>query len=125
MPSILIVDNETAIATMCGNFLESAGFNIATASSAEEALKYRERFDLALLDVVMPGCTGVELAKELQKKNPQMKIIFMSGNVFDVSLPNGSILLEKPFTLSFVEKQIRESLGSPIEQTYIGNQVQD
>ena len=60
-----------------------AGYNVYTASSGEEALMYlrphRSPVDLALVDVVMPGMSGVELVQRLEKLNLNTRIVLMSG----------------------------------------------
>jgi DNA-binding response OmpR family regulator len=119
--AILIVDDETAIGRMCGNYLQSLGYNVAVASTVEEALKFRERFDLALLDVVMPGMDGSKLATELRKLTPDLKVIFMSGFKGNVSLPEDAVLVDKPFKWTELEGKIKEMLDKPPVQEYFGD----
>ena len=79
--------------------LESRGFTVIQAGNGVEALEEIERqggkIDLVVSDVVMPEMDGPTLLKELRKRNPDIKIIFVSGyaeDAFQKSLPNADRL---------------------------------
>jgi|SRR6266568_1500591 len=78
--TILVVDDETVVRDYCHSVLERAGYQVLQAGSGEEALaicsEYKGTISLALVDVVMPGISGVELAKRLTRR---MRIAMMSG----------------------------------------------
>src|SRR5260221_4146452 len=70
-PHILVVDDDTRLRELLRSFLSRNGFRVSTAGHAAEA---RERlsaldFDLIVLDVMMPGETGLEFPAELRKSN--------------------------------------------------------
>lgn len=81
--TIVVVDDQPVVLDFCRTTLERAGYTVFSASSGEQALSFfepnRSPVDLALIDVVMPGMTGVELAKRLQDLNPGIRIVLMSG----------------------------------------------
>src|ERR1035438_8570341 len=83
METILLVDDEPAVLALCLTILKSGGYNVLSASSGQDALRLLQEsatdVDLALLDVMMPGMDGVELATRIRTKNLETKIVLMSG----------------------------------------------
>jgi two-component system cell cycle sensor histidine kinase/response regulator CckA len=81
--TIVVVDDQPVVLDFCRATLERAGYTVFSASSGEQALNFfepnRSPVDLALIDVVMPGMSGVELAKRLQELNSGLRIVLMSG----------------------------------------------
>ena len=80
-PVILCVDDEDNPLVLRKLVLEKAGYEVATAHSADEALQVMDRrpIDLVVSDHLMPGVTGVELAQAVKMKHPKMPIILISG----------------------------------------------
>ena len=68
---ILIVDDDDRIRVLLKDYLSENNYIISTAENAEEAKKKLEyiKFDVLILDVMMPGQNGYELTKEIKKKN--------------------------------------------------------
>ena len=83
METILLVDDEPTVLTLCQRILNLGGYGVLPASSGEEALRLLQdrtaTIDLALLDVMMPGMNGIELADRIQSANPSIRIVLMSG----------------------------------------------
>jgi DNA-binding NtrC family response regulator len=81
--TVVIVDDQAVVLEFCRTTLERAGFKVFTASSGEQALSFfdpnRSPVDLALIDIVMPGMSGIELAKRLERLNTGVRIVLMSG----------------------------------------------
>ena len=79
--TVLVVDDEPAVVTMCEHALKRRGYRILAAHGAEEALRRSQggEFRVALIDIMMPGMNGIELARILSRQNPDTKVIFMSG----------------------------------------------
>lgn len=115
---ILVVDDETAVATMLSRFLGEE-HDVETASSAEEALRLMKEtvFDVVFCDLLMPSMTGMDLFAEVARRYPgrEQQIAFMTGGAFTpraaqflsrVSNPR----LEKPFDLRAVRGLVRELL---------------
>ena len=84
---ILCVDDEDNPLVLRKLVLEKAGYEVATAHSADEALNIlaSRRIDLVLSDHLMPGVTGAELAQEIKTRFPAIPFILISG-VNDVPL---------------------------------------
>ena len=78
---ILCVDDERVSLKVRSRVLEKAGHEVIQASSAAEALDIlRARpVDLVLTDLLMPGMTGAELAREVKKLKPNLPVVLFSG----------------------------------------------
>src|SRR5215475_2589891 len=83
MPTILVVDDEPTVLSLCQRMLQVAGYNVLAANGGEAALRLsndpQNSIDLALLDIMMPGLNGIELANRLQAKHPNLPVVLMSG----------------------------------------------
>src|SRR3972149_6402393 len=80
---ILLVEDQKDSAEVFRAGLESLdkAFQVTTALSAEEALKAleKEKFDLLIADVLLPGISGLELMARFRRRNPETKVILVSG----------------------------------------------
>lgn len=78
---ILIVDDDPIVRDSLGQWFDSEGYRVDTISSGREALERidRERWDLALLDIKMPGMDGIQLQGRLREIDPDMPLIIMTG----------------------------------------------
>ena len=118
---VFLVEDETQVREVAQRVLSRAGYTVVAAGSAEEALERAKTLgavDLLLTDVVMPGLSGRELADELTRARPGLKVLFMSGYTADAVVQRGVFdahisLLQKPFTpeslLRAVEKSLTQS----------------
>lgn len=81
MKTILIIDDERQIRVMLRNMLENEGYHVFDASDGNVAIDiYKEnKIDLVITDLIMPEKEGLETIFELKQKDPDMKIIAMSG----------------------------------------------
>lgn len=102
-PSILVVDDDVAITALVVDVLAGAGMDTTVFHEAEEALArcYTERFDLALLDVMMPGMDGYELCARMRQIS-DMPIVFLTAKGSESDLVLGLTLgaddyIVKPF----------------------------
>jgi len=115
--NLLIVDDEERLLRVLRLGFKSLGFNILTATTAEEALDiiFNKTVDILLTDVRLPGMSGVELIYELERLNIDLPIIVMTAHA-DVdtaikSLKHGADdYIQKPFTIEDLEELIREIL---------------
>ena len=116
---ILVVDDEPFLCQLAGDILISKGYQIETAESAEVALDKlsKNKFDLVLSDIIMPKMDGYQLAHEIQKRHPKVKIQLTSG--FDNHAKTGATdkllqdnLIHKPYTSHALLTQIRSLLDT-------------
>lgn len=81
MKAILFVDDHEVLARLSCEILEMQGYRAVSAYSAAEALdKFeKERFDILVTDFRMDGMNGLELAKKIHAKDPQIPVIIVTG----------------------------------------------
>ena len=79
--SILIVDDEEIIRVTLSKDMVNAGYDVCTAQNGEEAIACfeKERHDLILIDLVMVGLGGIDVAKAVLKLRPDVRIIILTG----------------------------------------------
>jgi len=79
--SILVVDDEPIVQQSLGDWFRQDGYQVDTASNAKEALKLaaEHAYDIALLDIKMPGIDGLELQERLAKEVPDLTVIVMTA----------------------------------------------
>lgn len=117
--TILLAEDEEDVRTLLCELLESHGHRVLEASSPAQALvvsaAYRGNVDLLLTDVVMPGGTGRDLARQLMAKRPDMKVLYISGYPEHGSpgrvLESGAPFLPKPFTRDLLLTKLAQILG--------------
>lgn len=78
---VLIVDDDQDFATSLADLVEEQGFDITCSTSGEEAVRLfdRESFDLTFMDVRMPVMNGVECLQEIRRKQPDAKVVMVTG----------------------------------------------
>ena len=81
MARILVIDDDPQVRAMLRQMLERAGYEVVDARDGKEAIKryHEERVDLVITDLIMPEMEGIETIMELQRDNPDAKIIAISG----------------------------------------------
>jgi len=118
---ILLVEDEEGLRALNARGLRSRGYTVLEAGNGVEAMAELERggahVDLVVSDVVMPEMDGPTLLKELRKRNPDTKFIFVSGyaeDAFQKSLPNPNDynFLAKPFTLKQLVAKVKETMAA-------------
>jgi len=117
---ILLVEDNPGIMELAAKNLRSAGFEVLTALSPRQAVQlWRENKDsirLLVTDVVMPERNGRELADELQKEKPALKVLFMSGYQEGDPLPDDLQhgYIAKPFTPDALVSRVRSMLQARV-----------
>jgi DNA-binding NtrC family response regulator len=124
---ILVVDDEAADLTVMSQILVFNGFAVFGAGSYEDAVRiFNERgkeISLLVTDVSLPVRNGIELAKELARSKPSLKVLLVSGLTGAFALESQGIspkdrhFLPKPFRSSDLVGRVREMLASeePVE----------
>ena len=119
--TILLVEDDEPLRKLTLSILRHGGYHVLEASSREEALQlcgqHQGPIHLMLTDVVMPGMSGQETAKQLALIRPDMKVLHMSGYTNDAVVRHGVLeqsvaFLQKPFTTHSLLRKVREVLDA-------------
>ena len=115
--TILIVEYEEEVRTMMARVLERSGYQVIEAGSGVEAVdRSRNRqgpIHLMIVDVVMTGMTGPELAEVVVTEKPGMRTLFMSSNPMEEAGKYGiQFYLEKPVRIATLPRKVREALDA-------------
>ncbi|MCL5743410.1 MAG: response regulator, partial [Acidobacteria bacterium] len=118
--TILLVEDEDAVRTLSIKILEKAGYKLLVAADPAEALRlvgsYSENIDLMITDVIMPGMSGRDLARELETSRPSMQVLYISGYTDNAIVHHGVLeaglhFVQKPFTPQALTQKVREVLA--------------
>jgi two-component system, cell cycle sensor histidine kinase and response regulator CckA len=127
--TILVVEDEPGVLNLVVHTLRKHGFKVLETTDPENGValfdEHADSIDMLLTDVVMPFMSGPTLAEILVGKNPQLKVLFMSGHTdnkvsFEKILEKGVNFLPKPFASDALVKKVKETLagaGTPGETT--------
>jgi two-component system, response regulator FlrC len=119
---ILIVDDNVLFGFVLRSMLQDEGYEVDTAGSAQEGYSafLGNRPDLIVTDINMPGGSGPEMVKEIRRHDPQVPVIYMSGDwtrlqsVMEAEEPGSCVKsLKKPFRQNDLLMLISECLSSP------------
>jgi two-component system cell cycle sensor histidine kinase/response regulator CckA len=119
--TILLVEDEESVRAFAARALASRGYTVLEADSGVTALEVMDdhdgEVDLVVSDVVMPEMDGPTLLKEVRKRNPKLKVIFVSGyaeDAFSKNLEGGEQFhfLPKPFNLKELAATVKEVMSS-------------
>jgi signal transduction histidine kinase len=119
--TILIVEDDEGVRQYASEILRDLNYQVIEAKDAASALRLLEAdkpFDLMLTDVVLPGKNGRELADEVARRRPEVKVVFMTGYsrnaiVHQGRLDPGTELISKPLIEATVARKIRQVLDAP------------
>ena len=120
-PKILIVDDEPNIVIPLQFLMEQNGYRALVAQSGEEALEMisKEKPDLVLLDIMLPGVDGFEVC-EIIRLNPEWRhtrVIFLTAKGRDVDIAKGMVLgADEYITKPFSNQQIIEAVKKLLEE---------
>jgi len=109
---ILVVDDEEEVREILAESLMDFGYLVLTAASGEEALPVlvQDRsVALVITDVRMPGMSGLELADEIRRRWPEVKVLLISGYFLPQAVPQR--FLKKPFHMKELASIVRAELG--------------
>ena len=116
--SVLVIDDDPDVRSFIVNSLEEQGYRVREASDGGEGLAALEREvpDLVVLDFIMPGLSGADVARKIRAKRPDQPILFVSGysetDAVKRAAP-GAPLLAKPFRADALHKAVRGALTPP------------
>jgi len=118
-PTILLVEDDHDVRAYVVEILRDMHFQVLEAHDADSALGLLERndvrLDLLLTDVVLPGMNGNQLAQEIKRRQPDARVLFMSGYAPDAIFQHGQVepgveLIQKPVTQQILAQRIRAVL---------------
>jgi signal transduction histidine kinase len=118
-PSILLVEDDHDVRAYVVEILREMHFQVLEAHDADSALGLLDRndvrLDLLLTDVVLPGMNGRQLADEIKARQPEIRVLFMSGYSRDSIVQQGHVapgddVMQKPLTRDMLEQRIRAVL---------------
>jgi two-component system, cell cycle sensor histidine kinase and response regulator CckA len=121
-PSILVIDDQAGVRRMAHRLLSEWGFRVFEAESGEEALEVlataRGGVQLVMVDVVMPLADGVEVTREILRRWPGQRTLYMSAHPAEVLVQHGLTQLDapflaKPFTRDELLTKVSEALSRP------------
>jgi two-component system cell cycle sensor histidine kinase/response regulator CckA len=121
--TILLVEDEPAVRELTQAVLSERGYTVIEALTPEDAERLAgingAEIHLLLTDVVMPGMSGHELAKQLTGRYPHLRVLYMSGYTYNVIAQDGTLeegisFLQKPFTPQVLAQKVREVLDRPV-----------
>ena len=117
--TILVVDDDRVVREGAAEGLRRAGYRVLEASSGKDALALLEKegaIDLLLTDIQMQRMDGGELAEAAQSKQPDLRVLFMSGYTSGAALHDtvkdeGPSFIAKPFVMDHLLKKVRRVLS--------------
>ena len=123
MTNILVVDDEAPVRNLLKDVLEKEGYTVFTAETGVKASTIYDSndIDLIITDLVMPEKGGIDLIMELKKKEPNIKVIAISGGGgitgrFDylpiAKLVGASEIIAKPFQVTEIRAQVAKMLAA-------------
>lgn len=119
--TILVVDDVGVVRKVAFRLLSDAGYRVFEAASAAEALEVlataRQPIDLAVVDVIMPDVSGVDLVRLIHEEWPAVRILFMSAHPAEILVREGLdhpgvYFLAKPFTRTELMEKVELVLRS-------------
>jgi DNA-binding response OmpR family regulator len=114
---VLLVDDEEKFVSRLAERLKLRGFESDWATTWDEALHKAEseKYDIAVLDVKMPGMSGIDLKKRLEKITTDMKFIFVTGHGseedYNIGSKEASFYIIKPFKIETIVEKIKQTLN--------------
>ena len=136
-PRILVVDDKANMRSMLESAFVERGYDVTTASSAEDAIQYLEEraFQVVVSDFNMPGKTGIEVLKAAKAKNVETEVIIVTAyGTIDLAVEamrlGAADFITKPFKLAEIERKVeklvrnRRNTPAPTIHTWIHPQVQ-
>ena len=119
---VLVVEDDLAVRNSLEEILGFLGYMVTTVSSGAEArsASARDEYDLLLSDYVLPDGSGTEIADELRRRCPELRVVVMSGyaqddEVSERSASGSLVFLQKPFSAQALADSVRAALAaSPV-----------
>jgi two-component system cell cycle response regulator CpdR len=118
MTRILLAEDDDSLRGFLTRALERAGYEVTSCADGEEAVAALDQtFDLLLTDIVMPGLDGIEVARQAAARQPELRIMFITGFAA-VALaaasqaPAGAKVLSKPVHLREIVSEVERMIAA-------------
>ena len=120
--TVLLAEDEQDVREVAREFLESAGYTVLEARDGADALRiaaaHKDGIDVLVTDMVMPGMTGQDVARQLRQNRPKTRVIYMSGYSEQAAGETTksdapAVVLTKPFSRGAILRAVREVLKNP------------
>jgi PAS domain S-box-containing protein len=111
---ILLVDDDAEVRTVTAAYLNEMGHRVVEAadgSSALDILKADDQLDVLIADFAMPGMTGTDLACKAREVRPDIGILLVTGYADPKRVPDGYLMLHKPFSRADLAAKVGEATG--------------
>ena len=112
--TVLVIDDDDGVRTVMVDALRGAGFDVLEARNGAEGLATLDAINpaAAIIDFVMPGMNGAEVARRAQLRRPGLPIVFVSGYFDTVALDGiaGAVVLRKPFDIEGLHRSVSSVL---------------
>jgi len=111
---VLVVDDEASVREALGAVLQAKGYEVVLAEDGRQALRSirRDRFDLILLDILLPTIGGASVLKAIKRRDPEAVVVLITGFPYHeetlTALEHGpAMLLPKPIKLKDIEAVLK------------------
>ncbi|CAK8711822.1 MAG: response regulator [Candidatus Electrothrix sp. LOE1_4_5] len=118
-PKVLLVDDEEEFANLLARRLETRGIQVVAVSSGEEAVSLVDQrvFDVAVIDLSMPGIDGIETLKQIKAKRSDIEVLMLTGHAtvaggIEAMKQGASDFLQKPVEIEELLKKINKARQS-------------
>jgi signal transduction histidine kinase len=112
--TILVIDDDDSVRTLIADALRTVGFAVIEANGGEAGLKQLDDITPAacVVDYIMPGMNGAEVARRIQARHPQLPVIFLSGYYDTIALDgiSGAVILRKPIDMSGLHNAVSTAI---------------
>jgi CheY-like chemotaxis protein len=131
--TILVVDDQTPVRRLISRMLTRSGFKTIEAGNGVQALALFEdahqTIDLAIIDMVMPQMSGLDVAAELARQCPDLKILYLSAYAGSIAIDcirrrSPEQLLLKPFTERSLVDRVFGLLGGPASHQTVNSAIE-
>ena len=118
MTDILLVEDDPTSRHLMADLLSDMGYNVTSAASGDEALQFlysEETCDLLFADIVLPGMSGIELARRTRAARPGLPTVLVTGRPegWKAALDEGALALSKPVSRERLADVLADALQRP------------
>jgi len=115
---VLLAEDDPVVRVMLERLLKQGGYDLVVAADGQEALQksdeHKGRIDILVADVQMPGMTGADLAREMRKSRPDLRVILLSASAQGLLVLDSTWhFIQKPFLAKAMLERIVDVVKKP------------